>query len=707
MKTKHCLWLITSLLIPLAVAEADELGDLNGLSDLYSEEELISVATGTEIPLNKAPSVASVITRQQIDRMGATHLSEVLERVPGLHVTLSGLSRLDPVYSIRGVQTGFNPQVLVLLNGTTFKNTYNGGLPSSFRMPLSNVKRIEIIRGPGSAVYGADAFSGVINIITNSADDNLEGEVGTRFGSFNSRDLWLRKGYRSDQVSLSLAFDHQQSDGDDGRIINADRQSALDTLFSTSASLAPGAINSRYEMTNLHLDLGLGNWLLESWYWKQSNAGLGVGGVNALDNVGDQDLEQWRLRLAYEDQISNHWSLSAHASYLRIKADAYFQLFPPGATLPIGSDGNAFSSPLAGFVTFSDGYIGNPRGESSVVEGDLALLYSGLQDHLFRFATGWSYEDMKTEESKNFGPGVIDGSVPVIDGTLTDVTGTTHIYLQDQHRSLYYLSLQDEWQLNSKWSLVAGVRWDHYTDFGDSTNPRIALVWETNDKLTTKLLYGTAFRAPAFNEQYLINNPAALGNPDLHPEEIETAELAFDYRPNFDTNIKLSLFVYDASDLIDRVAVGSVQQTENVRDQDGYGFELELAWHASHRLNVYANYAYQHSEDANSGSDVADAPQHSTYLDLNYRFNEQLSSSLQHYWIGSRPRASGDGRGEIGDYHWLNLRVDYRPWGERLKLGLIIKNLLDGSAEEPAGTAVPDDYPLEGRSFWLQGSYGF
>ncbi|MCW8885142.1 MAG: TonB-dependent receptor, partial [Motiliproteus sp.] len=685
MKIDYRLWFSALLLSPYGAASTDAAEVSQVFSELYSEEELVSVATGTEIPLNKAPAVASVITRQQIDAMGATNLSEVMERVPGLHAMPSSVRRLAPVFSIRGIQTGFNPQVLVLLNGTKFKNSYNSGLPSAFRMPLSNVKRIEVIRGPGSAIYGADAFSGVVNIITNTADDNLDGEAGVRYGSFNSRDFWLRNGFRSNQLSLSFALEHQQSNGDDSRIINADRQTSLDTALGSNASLAPGAISSRYETTNLQIDLGYENWLLENWYWRQSDAGVGVGAANAIDNRGYQDGELWRVRLGYDNQINSSWSLASNLSYMQGREDVFLVLFPAGSTLPVGTDGNAFSTPFSGFVTFTDGYIGNPRGEGSIIEAELSTVYSGLNNHLVRMAGGWTQEEFDTEELKNFGPGVIDGTVPVIDGTLTDVTGTPNIFLEDQRRTHYFISLQDEWQFSNSWSLTSGVRWDHYSDFGSSINPRIALVWDTNQRLTTKLLYGTAFRAPAFSEQYLINNPAALGNPDLEPEEIETLELTFDYRPDFDTSIKLSLFAYEANDLIDTVTMGSVQQAQNARKQEGYGIELELFWQASHQFKVYGNYAFQHAEDADTGEDVADAPQHSTYLDLNYRLNEQLSASLQHYWIGSRPRASGDSRDEIDDYHWFNSRVDYQLKGGQLKLSLIVKNLLDSHAEEPAG----------------------
>ena len=165
----------------------------NELDDFYGEIDVVSIATGTKKRIDKAPAVTTLITADDIARMGASHLDEVLEMVPGLHISPSTISRLDSVYSIRGIQTGFNPQVLVLLNGTEFKNSFSGGLPYTFRFPANVIERVEVIRGPGTAVYGADAFSGVINIVTKNLAETAT-NAGMRVGSFDSRDIWLQTG---------------------------------------------------------------------------------------------------------------------------------------------------------------------------------------------------------------------------------------------------------------------------------------------------------------------------------------------------------------------------------------------------------------------------------------------------------------------------------------------------------------------------------
>ena len=210
-----------------------------------------------------------------------------------------------------------------------------------------------------------------------------------------------------------------------------------------------------------------------------------------------------------------------------------FQLLPPGSTVPIGTDGNIFTSPTAGITTFTDGVLGEPILIDQQLTFDFITKYEGWNQHVWRIATGGKVQDENTEEYKNFGPGVLDNGAlsDSTDGILVGpTTNTEGIFMSDQNRTVLYASLQDEWNFAKNWEFTAGVRYDHYSDFGDTVNPRIALVWETRYDLTSKLMYGRAFRPPSFAESYLKNNPILFGNQDLEPETIDTYELAFDYQ---------------------------------------------------------------------------------------------------------------------------------------------------------------------------------
>ncbi len=125
--------------------------------------------------------------------------------------------------------------------------------------------------------------------------------------------------------------------------------------------------------------------------------------------------------------------------------------------------------------------------------------------------------------------------------------------MPNTHRTIWSLVAQDEWQIADDWQLTAGVRYDDYSDFGGTVNPRVALVWDINEQITSKLLYGKAFRAPNFAEQCTQNNPVVLGNKNLNPETINTFEWALDYRPFSSLRTAVNLYYYQINNLISAV----------------------------------------------------------------------------------------------------------------------------------------------------------
>ena len=159
-----------------------------------SDEDELALATAINRcqqspPARKCRSagapVATVITAQDIEAIGASDLDEVLETVPGLHVA-RGTQTNTPIYSIRGIFSDTNPQVLMLVNGIPVTSAFTGNRGNGWGgLPLDNIERIEVIRGPGSALYGADAFSGVINLITKTATD-IDGTRVRVPGIFNT-----------------------------------------------------------------------------------------------------------------------------------------------------------------------------------------------------------------------------------------------------------------------------------------------------------------------------------------------------------------------------------------------------------------------------------------------------------------------------------------------------------------------------------------
>ncbi len=712
--------IVLLLALTAVVAAANDDADFLEDDELLAEEALtfgddyVSIATGSEQSLSRAPAVATVITAQDIEAMGASNLDQVLETVPGLHVSNSSL-RSSSIYLIRGIYTDHNPQVLMLVNGVPITQLYQGDRGWHLNLPVSDIARLEVIRGPGSAVYGADAFAGVINVITKKSQDISGTEIRGEVGSFGTAQTSLLHGGEYGGFDLSFYIDYFKVDGDDSRIIESDAQSVFDSAFGSNASFAPGPMDTREEKLDIRLELEKNFWHFRAWNWRRKDMGLGAGLAQAIDQKGGADIDNYLIDLTYHNpNISQYLDFKSVLSYMDINFESEQKLFPPGTILPIGSDGNINPIEPVGLVSFPDGFIGNPSFFENHARLDLSLFYTGMENHRFRLGAGIAKAKLSAKEAKNFGPGVIDGTLPTVDGILTDVTNTTNIYIEDHNRTLYYISLQDEWYFTKDWDITAGVRFDNYSDFGSTVNPRAALVWHPEYNLTTKLLYGRAFRAPAFDELFVQNNPVIRGNSELAPETIDSFELAFDYQPTFDIRTTLNLFKYEIDDLIEFVSTGgTVLKADNVGQREGYGLEWEVDWHVMRVLDMKANYSFQKSEDLRNGTNVGHAPTHQVYIQADWRFLPRWSLNSQVNWVGSRKRVAGDPRSEIDDYTIVDLMISRNELLENWDFAFIVRNLFDDNAREPSpaepaapeGSFVPGDYPLPERGFYAKIKY--
>jgi outer membrane receptor for ferrienterochelin and colicin len=670
----------------------------------------VTIATGTPKPVFQSAAVTSVITAEQIKSMGATELHEVLETVPGVHATLQP-NTYDYSYSIRGIRNAQNSEVLILLNGTRITTPQFGTLMTGTEYPIEAIQRVEVIRGPGSALYGADAFAGVINIITKKAKDINGTALGARAGDHGTQSGWGQYGAQWAGWDVATSLQYQHTDGDPGRIVNADAQTVFDRALGTHASLAPGALNTRYETLNGHLNLQRKHWDIGFWAFNSINAGTRAGGAGALDPNGSANSEQYLgdVRFSTEDWLEN-WELMAHASYLQADFQVQAQLYPDNAVIPIDSAGN--------FALFPNGVNNNLGRMEKIPSIELSSVYKGLDNHILRFSTGFRYEGISTSESRNYGPGVINGTPSVVDGTLTTVTGTPYVYLPGIHRTVGSLVAQDEWQLADHWQFTAGVRYDHYSDFGGTFNPRLALVWDINEQITSKLLYGKAFRAPNFAEQFTQNNPVVLGNRNIQPETINTYEWAFSYRPVSSLSTAVNVFYYQIDKLITAVPDPGTGTNiyQNSGNQNGYGTELEWDWKVTEQWNVKGNYAWQHSISQATNSIVTGVPEHHVYVALGWQFLPQWQFQPQLNWIGGRTSVLsvnqqlsdlfGDNR-NLRNYETIDLTLRGKKLFGHLNLAASLRNAFDTNYYEPTALQLPQILPMPGRSFYLEASVNF
>ncbi|TNE76076.1 MAG: TonB-dependent receptor [Gammaproteobacteria bacterium] len=689
------------------VSIADEISDME-LMSLYGGEEFISIATGVTQPIAKAPAVASVITSEEIERMGARDIDEVLETIPGLHVARDSQGH-NPIYTFRGIYASFNPQVLMLVNGIPLTNLFRGDRNVVWGgMPVESIARIEVIRGPGSALYGADAFAGVINIVTEAADGSDKFEAGARYGTYNTKDYWLSKKGAVGNVAYYASFEAQKTDGFNEKI-KSDAQSLLDMYTGTSASLAPGSINMQRENYDGRLELVYENFTLRAGLQSRNNAGDGVGVAEALSEDNRLSSQRINTDLTYEnDSFTENLSIKIQASYLQTSQEVEGDL----VLYPEGSTGPFFTAPY--FPTpYSDGVIGNPEVYERHSRFNFSGIYRGFQKHEIGVGAGYYYGDLyKVKESKNYGVNPYTLGLILPDDPVVDVSDTPFAFLTEDERENNYFFVQDVWQLANDWELTAGVRYDHYSDFGDTVNPRLALVWSTTRNLTTKFLYGEAFRAPSFAQTRALFNPLFQGNADLDPEELKSYEIAFDYRAGYNLTFNLNAFYYEWEDIIQFVPAPGGSQAQNAGEQTGHGLEFEAHWQATDKLELIGNVAWQKSEDKNLHKDAANSPEKQIYLQADWEFLPFWHMNVQTNWVMDRNRVSGDPRSDIDNYAIVDLTLRRKSLWDKIDVALIVKNLFDEDAREPSqnsdlGPLIYDDLPLAGQTILGEVRYQF
>ena len=340
-----------------------------------------------------------------------------------------------------------------------------------------------------------------------------------------------------------------------------------------------------------------------------------------------------------------------------------------------------------------------------------SALYRNIDKHLIRAGAGYFHGDIyKVKESKNFGIDPATDQPLPLNSPVIDVSDTPYAFLPEETRSNRYLFVQDVWQVSNDWELTAGVRYDNFSDFGSTINPRGALVWSTTNRLTTKLLYGRAFRAPSFAELYNRNNPVALGNPDIEPETIDSWELAFNYSANHGATYSVNFFHYVWDDIILFVPGANGAVAQNAGKQKGHGLELEVDWKLSEQLQLLANYAYQKSTDESSDDDAGLTPGQQLHLNLNWELSDnwQINSKLS--WVMDRHRQPGDARSDLSDYSLVDLSLRRLNLAEHWSLALTARNIFDNDAREPSplgipAASIPDDLPLAGRSLLMELTY--
>jgi outer membrane receptor for ferrienterochelin and colicins len=674
-----------------------------GLNDLLNVR-VVTAAAGFEQNVEEAPATVTVIDAEEWQAMGATDLFEALLHVPGLHITKAqtAVSNNRPV--IRGLSGTFGQQILVLIDGVRFRAIRDGGSLWGQRIPLNSFKRIEIIRSPGSAIYGADAVGGIINLVSYDAGE-APGRMTVRAGNFDTQQFELSRQLNAGEHLFQFALGVQTSDGDTSRIVDADLQTQLDEEFGTSASRAPGPMNEDHEIYSARAHWRYRNFNVQYFNWLNRENGNGAGAAQALDPEGSFRQQAQTLEATYDLSSLVRGSMRVTATWRRVYGRLISNIFPAGVQLPLDDDGNLDFVNATRLVEFPDGMIGVAGYDDQASSLWLNHIFDLADNHRVRWAVGYEFIDTDVFEQKNFGNGVLDSGETVAPGGLIDVTDTPYVYIPNKTRETYFVALQDQWTISETLQSTLGVRYDYYTDFGSTVNPRLGVTWQTTPRLTSKLFLGTAFRTPSFVDLYSQNNPAGLGNPDLRPEKIKTLDggFALNYLFNDSLYMEINLFRYEVDNIIAFQPSAGGQVAQNSGELQMNGLEYQVSWRPSRQITLEFNYSLL-DETAQKDVDMSAVPKRMANLAAHWRFaNWHWYTGAK--WVGDRERGPGDARADIDDYIWLNTRLEARWQG--FNVGFAIKNLTDTDAREPSNGFIPADYPLAGRQWLVDVTYVF
>ncbi|NOX36354.1 MAG: TonB-dependent receptor [Calditrichaeota bacterium] len=730
------------ILIP--IVHAQDTSQVNILK--FSLEELmqIQVATATryQTVVADAPAPMFVITEQEIRERGYRTLLDVLHDVPGFDFThVNGL--YPQLVHQRGLR-GNNNRTLIFIDGVPDQNLYEMNmLGASLDYDLTNVKQIEILYGPASALYGANAFSGVINIITKTGED-LQQQKTIQFGA-----RMYAQGVQRSGLSGSFALGGIRENGDvswavtgflrqdDGYFFGnvrefLVRQPPRGTAFTVNYD------NSwvRAYQLNLYLrwkqlELRAYNWLYRMgqgtfnngfWVFDHPVQNLNVqtrDGVVRRVNIPEI---QWApqnqsILLAYQTDLRPRWLL--RSSFLYRITHLRPQSF------------DAEPGPVAQkSLTVEKDTI---PGDNLYAVFYRRYSYSLRSDH-------WIQWEHAPAGKLTFGVQFEKMNVP-LDYEIRPLNPVRGVFenwrLQPRVKILNLAAFaQEDYRLSARWLLFAGVRIDYYQydvqdrRYGDvnytTWNPRVSIIYQPSPAAYAKLFVGSAFRSPTPWELFS-STAFRIPNPDLKPEKKQTVELELFYTWKH-LQLTLNGYIQQARDLIvNSVSTGEGDQTQNqnIGKVQVYGAELRARWKWGQSLSLDGNVTYQDPRyrsippllipriAAHDGIHVPDLARFKANLIVTYRWLPGVQLTLRNNWVGKRETIATNPLPEVDGYWRMHVVVNLgRAGQDGINLQLGVDNVFNVEAWDPGlraanGYRFPVMHPIGDRFFWVRIQYWF
>jgi iron complex outermembrane receptor protein len=686
----------------------DDQGDMTFFNLDQQVREMVPLTVAkSDTSAEEAPAVAEVITRSQIREWGYRTVAEVLQHIPGFYVVDD---YINPNVAVRGVSAGLfgdSSIMKVMVDGhsVSFRST-SGNYLGPELIPLSSVERIEIVRGPASALYGADAFLGVINIVTRAPDELMGADIaGTGgFSTVNVTSPWGdvdgtmagRVGRLS--VLAGVRYNHENYSG---LQLPTSSPAPVVPLYNAGSRTATGLDQQSLvgiAKLTLHLD----------------RVEVNVTGQLASWDRGGE-FSPW-TQLSHQAGTLNDTRIAPYLGTLDLNVRAQVA---PKVTLVL--DGELFAGGITGRdrIEIGSDLVYARRSFSSLgFDGNLELQWHGPRSIQLVSGVGQIVDEEQLPSSlrilKSNTSGLKAGDV--VESSSVRQGGKALL-----NTGLY---LQALWTPIKRYlTVTGGVRYDYHNIYGSQPSGRVALVSQLHPKLTVKLLYGTAFKAPSPLLLYAVPLRVGdvIGNPHLAPQYVHTVEAEASYRPTSFLSIRTDLAYSLLLNKAEFTPQGLNQVALNVGEVHSLSWETEATASFRDWVKGYVNLDVNHTvrevgyvgfRASLIGNDNILYPTVQVHAGAAARIplpRMPIMATVEGTFVGAR-RASAENMIAAGvayslpDYFMLGASVStvgikLLPNGETV-FSVIGRNLLGSNASDPGFAGV--DYPLAPRTILFQ-----
>ena len=676
MRNKVALAFVFLLSSYILKAQQDSLANVDKLLEL-SLEELMNVkvvtASGYMQTALEAPSTITVITARQIEERGYEQLEDALRDIPGIDmIHINGYA--PTLIYFRGMYGAENLRALLMIDGIAENNIIGTNDMAGPAYSLHNAERIEIVWGPVSALYGANAFGGVINIISKKGADINGLHAEEAFGTFNTSFEKISIGLKKSNFEFAAAGTLYSSDGPKFR--NRDpnySNSFVNKAYSFNSSLSYYAKKSITTLgfRTYNTPMGWGTFFNSPTVFlglpSQGYENKGVLGLLAREVRGEKGglispyLRTWFLQNEFKPNEKFNFLTRIVYRETGTKDDSYAYLTLDGKKL------------IRAIVT----------NYSNRIFGEFKVNYNLSKKQMLSAGLDY-YRDNVERGSRQ---ATIDTStVYLIDGR--DIVSNLYsTFLQRQYdiRTNFgsYLQYILKTDLLGKTNVTLGARYDNNSYFGNSLNPRIAIVNQPGKAFTFKLQFGSAFRAPTNSEI-----TQAPSNFELKTEKIKTYEVNAIYSASKNVRLQLNLFRNELTDVIIITGLTGLNPNKNPGTQKTNGIEGSMDVLLTKNISGFINFTYQDAQGQNLAThlsgEVPGVAKYKGNARVTMNVEDIFSMSLSGNWVGRRRVPRTDPYGAVAGYFLTNFVITSGDlFNKGIRASLNIHNLFNTKWLDP------------------------